>query len=54
MQRPLDRGIIAAHWLSADEIKTREQQLRSPLVLQSINDYVQGKRFPLNLLVDLD
>lgn len=53
-QRTLDKEIIAAHWLSADEIRSREQQLRSPLVQQSIDDYISGKRYPLNLLVDLN
>lgn len=48
----LDADIIAAHWLTLDEIRQRESQLRSPLVLQSFNDYLQGKRYPLDLLID--
>lgn len=53
-QRTLDEGIIAAHWLTRDEICMREQQLRSPLVLRCIDDYLLGRQFPLNLLVELD
>lgn len=51
--RSLDPDIIAAHWLTADDIRTREAQLRSPLVLQSLDDYLAGKRYPLDILVDL-
>ena len=52
--RALDPDITAAHWLSADEIRSRRQQLRSPLVMQSLDDYLAGKRFPLDILVELD
>jgi len=48
----LDNGIIAAHWLSRDQIalKKTQQGLRSPLVLLSIDDYLNGQRHPLSLL----
>lgn len=48
----LDTGIIAAHWLTLDEIREREHKLRSPLVLQCIEDYRNGRRFPLDVVVD--
>ncbi|WP_455234325.1 NUDIX hydrolase [Thiogranum longum] len=51
--RDLDPDIIAAHWLTLGEIRSRVEQLRSPLVLQSIDDYIAGKRHPLDVLVDL-
>lgn len=51
--RRLDTEIIAAHWLSADDIRARVDRLRSPLVLQSMDDYLRGKRYPLDILVDL-
>ena len=51
--RPLDPDIVAVHWLSAAQIRAREQQLRSPLVLRSLNDFLTGKRVSLDLLVDL-
>lgn len=46
----LDTGIIAAHWLSLDEIRQRRDQLRSPLVLECISDYLAGRRYPLDLI----
>lgn len=48
--RELDTGIIAAVWLSYDEIVARCAQLRSPMTLQVIDDYRAGKRFSLDLL----
>ena len=51
--RTLDTDIVAAHWLALDEIQSLSGQLRSPLVLRSIHDYVHGKRYPLEVLVDL-
>jgi 8-oxo-dGTP pyrophosphatase MutT (NUDIX family) len=50
---PLDTGIVAAHWLTPDEIQARQSRLRGPLVMKSLNDYLQGRRYPLELLVDL-
>lgn len=48
--RALDQGIIAAHWLTYAQIKTKTHQLRSPLVLHCIEDYLQGHRFSLDLI----
>ena len=48
----LDDDIIAAHWLTIDELRERQRQLRSPLVLQCIEDYRNGRRFPLDVIVD--
>lgn len=52
--RSLDPDIAAIHWLSANDIRARGTRLRSPLVLRSLDDYLRGKRFPLELLVELD
>lgn len=46
----LDDGIIATHWFTRDEIATRKKSLRSPLVLSTIDQYIQGEHYPLNLL----
>jgi 8-oxo-dGTP pyrophosphatase MutT (NUDIX family) len=51
--RRLDPDIIAAHWLTANDIRARADRLRSPLVLRSIDDYLAGKRYPLDILVEL-
>jgi 8-oxo-dGTP pyrophosphatase MutT (NUDIX family) len=53
-ESPLDPEIVAVHWLSPDDIYARRSQLRSPLVMQSFSDYLQGRRYPLDLLVDID
>ena len=47
---PLDHDIERALWLSHEEIAQRQAQHRSPLVLRCIEDYLQGKRYPLELL----
>lgn len=46
----LDEGIIKTHWLTRREIVAKQEQLRSPLVLQSIDDFLKGKRYPLEIL----
>ena len=53
----LDDGIIATHWLTREEVAAKNQQLRSPLVLISIDEFLSGARYPLSLLqsfLDLD
>jgi phosphatase NudJ len=51
---PQDDEIIRTHWLTLDEIKCKSQQLRSPMVLDCINDYLINKKnnqkTPLSLL----
>lgn len=49
-QRPLDQGIVAAHWLALDEIRALQGQHRSPMILRCIEDWCAGKRYPLNVL----
>ena len=44
----LDDGIVAVHWLTRDEIATKN--LRSPLVLSSIDEYLSGQHYPLTLI----
>lgn len=46
----LDDDIIRTHWLSFEEIKDQENRLRSPMVLDNIEDYLSGTRYPLELL----
>jgi 8-oxo-dGTP pyrophosphatase MutT (NUDIX family) len=49
-EQPLDRGIVAAHWLTRAELAARESRLRSGLVLRCIDDYLAGKRTPLETI----
>jgi 8-oxo-dGTP pyrophosphatase MutT (NUDIX family) len=48
--RALDEGIIGPHWLTRAELAKQPERWRSELVLQCIDDYLAGERFPLELL----
>ena len=48
--QPLDEGIRQALWLSRAELSARASQLRSPMVLRCVDDYLAGRRYPLALL----
>ncbi len=47
---PLDEGIVRALWMHPDEIRQQLQRLRSPMVLKSIEDYLDGTAYPLQLV----
>jgi 8-oxo-dGTP pyrophosphatase MutT (NUDIX family) len=49
-QRTLDTGIVRTLWLSAEEIRENAARLRSPLVLQCMEDYLAGQRFGLEVI----
>ncbi|MCW8935732.1 MAG: NUDIX hydrolase [Gammaproteobacteria bacterium] len=49
----LDDGIIRALWLSREELAAMPDKLRSPMVLRCIDDYLKGKKYPLDLLTDI-
>ena len=46
----LDTGIVRAMWLTLDELRACADRHRSPLVLQCIQDYLDGRRFPLDVV----
>lgn len=48
--RELDADIIRPLWLSHEELKKYHKALRSPLVLQAVEDYLCGQRHPLSLV----
>ena len=52
-QRSPDNGIERVLWLDHSALLQRVHDLRSPLVLRCVDDYLAGRRFPLDLLVDL-
>ena len=49
--RTLDAGIVAAHWLTPEEIRASQARHRSPLILRCVDDWLSGRRYPLDLLV---
>lgn len=46
----LDEGIERTVWMSRDEIAAAADRYRSPWVLISIDDYLAGRRMPLDLI----
>ena len=44
----LDEGIIGPNWLTLEQLKSQKHKLRSPLVIECIEDYIAGKRLPLS------
>ena len=48
--RALDTGIVRTVWLSADELRANHERHRSPLVLQCMEDYLRGQRYPMELV----
>ncbi len=47
--RPLDRPVVAVHWLTLDELKARRAMHRSPLVQKCVEDRLAGRAWPLEL-----
>ncbi|PHS71718.1 MAG: NUDIX hydrolase [Cycloclasticus sp.] len=46
----LDNGIIRALWMTYDEISASKDRLRTPVILESLNDYLAGKRYSLDMI----
>ena len=49
----LDEGIVQAVWMDIDEIRDKANLMRSPQVLTCIEDYIAGKRYPLQVITNL-
>jgi 8-oxo-dGTP pyrophosphatase MutT (NUDIX family) len=48
--RSLDTGILRAVWLTPEEIEASQERHRSPLVWQCVQDYLAGRRYPLEII----
>lgn len=48
--RKLDTGIVRALWMPVAEIRASRAKHRSPLLIQCVDDYLAGRRYPLDLL----
>jgi len=48
--RALDEGIVGAVWMTPAEILSQPERHRSPLVARTVEDFVAGKRYSLDLL----
>jgi 8-oxo-dGTP pyrophosphatase MutT (NUDIX family) len=51
--QPLDAGIQRAVWLRHDQLLMQTSRLRSPLVLRCLDDYLLGRRQPLDSVASL-
>lgn len=51
--RDLDHGIHAVHWYTLADIKARRRDIRTPVVLRCINDYLAGNRQPGSVLAGM-
>ena len=49
-QYPIDADIDEVLWMSADDIRNNQNELRSELVVQCIDDFLQGKVYPLDII----
>ena len=47
----LDEGIIGPRWMSIDELRNCPN-LRSQMVLTCVEDYLAGKRYPLDVIIE--
>jgi 8-oxo-dGTP pyrophosphatase MutT (NUDIX family) len=49
----LDDGIEAAVWMTRDEMEQSAQSMRSPMVIRLVDDYIAGKRYPLEMVREI-
>ena len=49
-ERALDTPIVRTLWMTPDEVRSSAGLHRSPLVVQCMEDYLAGRRYPLALL----
>jgi ADP-ribose pyrophosphatase YjhB (NUDIX family) len=48
--RTLDEGIVRTLWMSAQEIRASARRHRSSLVIQCMEDFLAGQRYPIELI----
>jgi len=52
--RELDGEIEKVLWMTPDEVRRQPGRLRSPMVIQSLDDYLAGSAYPLSILTTID
>ncbi|UCD69446.1 MAG: NUDIX hydrolase [Betaproteobacteria bacterium] len=50
--RSLDAGIVRALWLRREEVLDSVDRHRSPLVVRCMEDYLSGRRYTIDALID--
>ncbi len=53
-KRRLDHGIVRAAWMTPEAIRQHADRHRSLLVAQCLDDYLAGKRYPLEMLAHFE
>ncbi|PVY31905.1 ADP-ribose pyrophosphatase YjhB (NUDIX family) [Paraburkholderia silvatlantica] len=48
--RALDPDIVRTVWMSVDELRAASERHRTPLVMRCVDDYLAGKRVPLDFI----
>ncbi|MEM5399479.1 MULTISPECIES: NUDIX hydrolase [Paraburkholderia] len=48
--RALDPDIVRTVWMSVDELRAASERHRTPLVMRCVDDYLAGKRAPLDFI----
>lgn len=46
----LDDGIICASWMTREQLENQSHRLRSPVILQTIDQYLLGNVYPLSIM----
>ncbi len=49
----LDEGIVRSVWMTVEEMCEQAMLMRSPQVLKCVEDYLAGKRYPLEAITHL-
>jgi 8-oxo-dGTP pyrophosphatase MutT (NUDIX family) len=49
-ERKLDHGIKRTLWMTPAEIRASTHRHRSPMLLRCVEDYLAGRRFPLDVV----
>lgn len=49
-ERALDPDIVRTLWMTRDELERSRERHRTPLVLRCLDDYLAGRRYPLDLV----
>lgn len=49
---PLDTGIERIVWMTLDEMRENQSQMRSELVITAVEQYMNGHRYPLSMIYD--
>lgn len=48
--RALDTGIVRAVWMTPSEVESSRDRHRSPLIWQCVQDWLAGRRYPLDMI----